>query len=131
MKTVLSILILMSSLTAFGQDTTYCLPIKQARAVFEDAVRSFTLDSIVHEQGQIIHLQQSAADELAASYRREISLVNQKFETQKEITADFVRLADGWKEEASYYQKKYKKQRRQKGLLTAVTVGLIIIIIAK
>ena len=107
------------------------MPIKQARAVFEDAVRSFTLDSIVHEQGQIIHLQQSAADELAASYRREISLVNQKFETQKEITSDFVRLADGWKEEATYYQKRYKKQRRQKGLLTAVTVGLIILIIAK
>lgn len=106
------------------------MPIKQARAVFEDAVRSFTLDSIVHEQGQIIHLQQSAADELAASYRREISMVNQKYEKQKEITLLMENFAASHRADADYYRGKYRKQRNQKGILTAgvaVLIGLLII----
>lgn len=129
MKIVLSILILIVSSTAYCQDTTYCLSIKQARAVFEDAVRSFTLDSIVHEQGQIIHLQQSANDELAASYRREMALMNQKFETQKEITADVVRLSDSWRDQSDYYQKRYRQARWGKFLLVVVIVAELFIII--
>lgn len=66
-----------------------------------------------------------------AAYINLLKLSEQKFETQKEITADFVRLADSWRDESDYYQKRYRQQRRQKGLLTAGMVGLLILVIAK
>lgn len=100
------------------------MPIKQARAVFEDAIRSFTQDTIIHEQGQIIHMQRTASDELAASYRREIGLLNQKVETQKENTGHMERLALSYKSERDYYIKREKKQRRKKNLSTVIILIL-------
>ena len=113
------------------EEKTYCLPIWKARLLVADALRLRLADSIVQNKSARIILLEQEKESYHQSYTNLLKLSEQKFETQKEITSDFVRLADSWRDQSDYYQKRYKKQRRQKGLLTAVTVGLIIIIIAK
>lgn len=102
-----------------------------ARLLVADALRLRVLDSLHSLQAGRIALLESEKLASSVSYTNLLKLSEQKFETQKEITADFVRLADSWRDQSDYYQKKYKKQRRQKGLLTAVTVGLIGLLIIK
>lgn len=113
-----------------GADSVYCLPIMKARLLVSDALRlrlTDSINSVLLERVDLIEGQQRAAVD---SYTNLLNLSEQKYEKQKEITSDFSRLADSWRSEADYYQKRYKKQRNQKGLLTAgvvVLVGLIIL----
>ena len=114
-----------------SRELTYCLPIGKARRLVEDAFRLRIADSLNNVLSARIDLLNTVRKKESDSYTNLLKLSEQKFETQKEITADFVRLADSWREESEYYQRKYKKQRRQKGVLTIGAVGLLVIMILK
>lgn len=114
---------------AFGQ--AHCIPLDESRWLHEQALKAVALDSIVHSQGKQIEILRTINTEQYQDFQKLLSIERKKFATQKEITADFVRLADSWREESEYYRKKYKKQRRQKGVLTVGAVGLLIITILK
>lgn len=114
---------------AFGQ--AHCIPLDESRWLHEQALKAVALDSIVHSQGKQIDLLRDINSEQYRDFQKLLAIEREKFATQKGITADFVRLADSWREEAEFYQKRYKKQRRQKGVLTIGAVGLLIITILK
>ena len=112
-------------------DSIYCLPLKTARALVADALRLQVSDSLNTVLSAQVDLLQAARLSDYHSFTNLLKIEQEKFETQKEITADFVRLADSWREEATYYQKRYKKQRRQKGVLTIGAMGLLVLMILK
>lgn len=114
---------------SFGQ--AHCIPLDESRWLHEQALKAVTLDSIVHSQGKQIEILRTINTEQYQDFQKLLSIEREKFATQKEITADFVRLADSWREEAEFYQKRYKKQRRQKGVLTIGAVGLLVLMILK
>lgn len=137
MKSIL-IWLLLLSLTLWSKcysqtsgDSVYCLPIGKARLLVSAALKARLTDSLLVTADNRIDLLESEKLSSYAAYINLLKLSEQKFETQKEITADFVRLADSWRDESDYYQKRYRQQRRQKGLLTAGMVGLLILVIAK
>jgi Skp family chaperone for outer membrane proteins len=127
------VIILIASSTVCFSDTIpkYCLSIEKARMVFQDAIRSHTLDSIVNQQDQIITIQRTDSEELTASYEREIGLLNQKFEKQKEITLNMESWGNSWRDQSAFYEKKDRKHRRQKKGLIAGIVILIGVLAVK
>lgn len=107
-----------------GQDTIRNV---DSRKVMQDLVRGEWQDSLNAE----LKKQVVAQKEVISEQKEQIKTEQEKFSTQKEITQAFVRLAESEREEKEYYIKRYRKQRNQKGVLTAGIVGLLILIIAK
>lgn len=66
-----------------------------------------------------------------ASYTNLLNLSEQKYLTQKENTGYMERLAISYKSELEYYQKKDRKHRRQRNLLSYGLAAVIVLLIVK
>lgn len=106
-----------------GQDTIKNVDSKK---IMVDLVRAEGRDSVNAElKKQVVALKTQVSES-----REQTQIAEQKYERQKETTALMEGFAISNREQADYYRGKYKKQRNQKGLLTAgvvVLVGLIIL----
>ena len=107
-----------------GQDTIRNV---DSRKVIVDLVRGEGQDSLnTALKKQVVDLK-----DLVKEQKEKTDIAEKKFEKQKENTVLMENFAASHRADADYYRGKYKKQRRQKGLLTAGMVGLIGLIIAK
>ena len=89
------------------------------------ALKYQILDSINNLLSERVVLAESQLSMQYKSYTNLLNLSEQKYQKQKEITSDFVRLSEGWKKEAEYYQKKYRKSRRGKRIITYIGLTAI------
>ena len=106
-----------------GQDTITNV---DSRKVMADLVHGEGQDSL----NTVLKKQVVDLKSLVKVNEEKTAIAEQKYERQKETTVLMENFAASHREEADYYRGKYKKQRRQKGLLTAgvvVLIGLIII----
>lgn len=102
-----------------GQDTIRNV---DSRMVAIDLVRLEGLDSLT----MALRQQNDTLKAEVAEQKERIATSEQKFEKQKEITADFVRRGDSYRNESEHYQKKDRKHRRQRNGLAA---GLVVVIV--
>lgn len=105
----------------------------------QDTIRNVdsrkVMADLVHGEGQdslntVLKKQVVDLKSLVKVNEEKTAIAEQKYERQKETTVLMENFAASHREEADYYRGKYKKQRRQKGLLTAgvvVLIGLLII----
>lgn len=135
MKSILIGLLLLSwihSSECYSQtDSVYCLPLTKARLLVASALRLSLADSLNENLSARVDLLESQQLESYRSYTNLLKLSEQKYERQKETTLLMENFAASHREEADYYRKKYRKQRRQKGLLTAGMVVLLGLILVK
>ena len=123
------------SWTALSQnytpDTVYCLPIVKARALVSDALKLRIADSLNNTLSERAALLQSAKLSDYNSFTNLLNISEQKFQKQKEITSDFVRLSDSWRDQSEYYRKEDRKHRRQRNGLGFGLVAVIILTLVK
>lgn len=106
-------------------DSVYCLPLSTARLLVGDAMRLQTANLLVDTLYARVHLLELKESALYDSYTNLLNLSEQKYEKQKEITADVVRLSDSWRDQSNYYQKRYKKARRGKKIITYIAIAAL------
>lgn len=114
------------SFSCYSQtDSTYCLPMSKARLLVEAALKLRTADSVntlLNERVALLEREKNAAYQ---SYTNLLNLSEQKYQKQKEITSDFVRLSEGWRKEADYYQRRYRKKRNHNKVITFIAIAAI------
>lgn len=106
-----------------GQDTITSV---DSRKVMADLVHGEGQDSL----NTVLKKQVVDLKALVQEQTDKTAIAEQKYERQKETTVLMENFAASHRNEADYYRDKYKKQRRQKGVLTAgmmVLIGLIIV----
>lgn len=122
------------SWTALSQDYThdeYCLPLSKARLVIQDALRYKAADSLANLLEARVGLLESQNLAQYHSFSNLLQIEQQKFTTQKEITANMEGLTNSFREERDYYQKQDRKHRRQNKLLAGLLVGVVILVVGK
>lgn len=123
----LTLTLWIASFSAFSQtDSAYCLPISKARLLVAHALRLQLADSLNNLQAARIVLLSDEKQSLVLSYTNLLNISEQKFQKQKEITSDFVRLSDSWRDQSEHYRKEDRKHRRQRNGLAA---GMVVVIV--
>jgi hypothetical protein len=102
------------------------LPLGKARQLVSAALRAKINDSILVNLESRIFLLESEKLSVHQSFTNLLNISQQKFQKQKEITSDFVRLSDSWRDQSEYYRKEDRKHRRQRNGLAA---GLVVVIV--
>lgn len=100
-----------------GQDTIRNV---DSRKVAVDLVRLEGMDSL----NIALRQQNDTLKAEVAEQKERIATGEQKFEKQKEITSDFVRLSESWRKEAEYYQKRNQKSRLKTKILACLVIVL-------
>ena len=106
-----------------GQDTIRNV---DSRKVIADLVRGEGQDSL----NTVLKKEVIDLKDLVKVQKEKTDIAEKKFEKQKENTVLMENFAASHREDADYYRGKYRKQRNQKGILTAgvaVLIGLLII----
>lgn len=122
------------SWTALSQpstDSVYCLPLQTARLLISDAMRLPVLDSMLTLQTRKVDLLESANQTAYNSFTNLLKIEQQKYEKQKEITANMESWGNSWRDQSAYYEKKDRKHRRQKKGLVAGIIILIGVLVVK
>lgn len=114
-----------------SSDSVYCLPLGKARQLVSAALRAKINDSILVNLESRIFLLESEKLSVHQSFTNLLKISEQKFEKQKEITSDFVRLSDSWRDQSEYYRKKERKARGKNKVLTIVVLILTGAVIIK
>lgn len=107
------------------------MPIQTARRLVSDALRLRLADSLNNTLSQRVLLMETEKSAAYQSYTNLLNLSEQKFQTQKENTGYMERLALSYKSELEYYQKKDRKHRRQRNLLSYGVAGVIVLLLVK
>lgn len=113
------------------RDSVYCLSIGSARLLIADALRLRVQIDLNDTLAARVHLLESQQITAYNSYTNLLNLSQQKFKTQKENTGYMERLALSYKSELEYYQKKDRKHRRQRNLLSYGLAGVIVLLLVK
>lgn len=88
-------------------------------------------DKIINSQDSVIDLQAQANDELAASYAREMALMNQELALEEEKTTEVWKTAYSFRDQMNSSRKKERKVRWQRNGLGVLLVAAVVGIIAK
>lgn len=112
-------------------DSVYCLPIGKARLLVADAMKLRLSEELLTTSQQRVELLESERIAAHKAFTNLLKIERDKYTMQKEITADVSRLSDSWREEATYFQKRSKKFRRQRDGLALGIVGVLILMVIK
>lgn len=112
-------------------DSLYCLPISKARLLVQDAVRLQLLQGALSTLEARVELLESEKTASYKSFSNLLKLSEQKYSKQKENTLYMEKLAMSYKGQMEYYQKRERKQRRKKNIVTYGAVVLISLLIIK
>lgn len=106
----------------------------------QDTIRNVdsrkVMADLVHGEGQdslnlVLMEQVDTLKAVVSEQKEQIKTEKSKFEKQKEITSDFVKRGDSYRDELEISQKSERKQRRQRNGLAAGLVGVIILSLIK
>src|SRR5690348_4819215 len=87
-------------------ENTYCLEISKARRLVALAVRSRFADSLNNILSARLDLLEAERVSQYNSFTNLLNISEDKFQKQKEITSDFVRLSDSWRDQSEHYQQR-------------------------
>lgn len=107
--------------TVFAQ---HCISIEESRWLHEDAVRSYVQDTLIVEQGKRITLLQQQNNTLFNDFNERLTIANQKFNKQVEVTMYEQLQKESFKSESEYNRKRFKKERLKKW--GTVILGVVI-----
>lgn len=111
-------------------DSLYCLPIQTARLLVEDAMRLPLSEALLATSQKRVELLESEKTALHKSFTNLLKIEQLKYETQKQITANMESWGNSWRDQATFYQKKDRKHRREKKLLIggiAILIGVMVV----
>lgn len=103
-----------------GQDTIRNV---DSRKVAVDLVRLEGADALnIALTEQVDTLKAEVAEQ-----KERIEIGDKKFAAQKEITSDFIRWGESWRDQSEYYRKREKKARVKSKFLAAGLVGVLVL----
>lgn len=128
MKILIFLLLILGSLTAFGQRSgTHCLSIEDSRFLHERALKSVYLDSAVNAlEGKMIVLEENSA-------RREkdfsdlISEERDKNKVAAEMLTHQKQLTEGYKDENGALRKQVKREKRKRNAAGGIAILVIVL----
>ena len=91
------------------------------------ALKSIALDSLLHNRESKIFVLESASEKMRIDFENLLSIEQEKFQVQKEITAHTESVANTYKEEAAHLRKQNRKLKWQRAGLGAVAVIALLI----
>lgn len=114
-------------------DTTkeYCLSLVNARLLIADAFHLRLSDSLLNLQTARVDLLENEAHVSYSSFTNLLKIEQDKYLTQKSITGNFESVANSYRDQLVYYQKKDRKHRWQRNGVTGLLIGVIIMSLIK
>ncbi len=93
---------------------TYCMPMADAVMVFEDAVKKYYQDTVIHQMGVQIQLEKDNSASQHESFTRQIAVEKEKTRIANERTINQQAISGNYKQESEAYQKQSKRHRNER-----------------